>query len=313
MRKILRLGTRGSPLALLQAEEVKKKIVTEYDKISKNLEIEVVPIRTTGDWQPDQKELSFRDIGGTKEFFTKEIDEALIQHHIDIAVHSMKDVAGQLPSRIEMAAVLPRIDPRDAFISQKAQRLEDLSPGSVVGTSSLRRQAQILAVRPDLKVIPFRGNVETRLQKLAEGKADATLLALAGLMRLGLQHLASSVLNLDVMLPAAAQGALGIAIRQNDEEMRQLLTPVNSNETWFCVNAERALLKALDGSCRTPIGSFAYYTAPGQIALEAVAARADGSQLLRMKSEGKESEAEMIGTHLGVRMREQLPADFFDY
>jgi hydroxymethylbilane synthase len=311
MKKILRLGSRGSPLALLQAEETRKNLFLSHAGLADEVEIEIVPILTSGDWRPEHREQSFRELGGNKELFTKEIDEALLSGTIDMAVHSMKDVAAFLPPRMEIMAVLQRVDPRDAFIGRAAKTFEDLPQSAIVGTSSLRRQAQILALRPDLRVVSLRGNVETRLKKLADGQADATLLALAGLMRLGLQDRVSSVLPTDVILPAAAQGAIGIAARTDDDEMRNLLQAVNVQDSFVCIAAERAFLRKLDGSCHTPIGALAYYDEPGHIELEGVAAKSDGTCMVRLKTGGPADKAEQLGEELGERVRAQLPADFF--
>ena len=274
--------------------------------------IEIVPIRTSGDWRPDQAELSFRETGGNKELFTKEIEEALLGDFIDMAVHSMKDVASHLPKGLEIAAMLDRIDPRDAFIGRAVGQLDALPQGAVVGTSSLRRQAQLLARRPDLRIVPVRGNVGTRLEKLKDGKFDATILAMAGLERLGLRHVANSVLEPDVMLPAAAQGVVGIEIHSGNTAMRDLLAPIHSRETAACVGAERALLRVLDGSCQTPIGAFAHMIDPTHLLLEAVAARPDGTSLLRLTADGEVTQAEKIGMKLGRQMKDSLPSDFFE-
>jgi hydroxymethylbilane synthase len=311
MKKTYRLGSRGSPLALLQAEEVRKLLLSSHPDLAGKGGIEIVPISTSGDWRPEHKEQSFRDLGGNKELFTKEIDEALLSGAIDMAVHSMKDVSTWLPQGIEIMAVLQRVDPRDAFLGRTAKKFEDLPQGATIGTSSLRRQAQILVCRPDLKIVPMRGNVETRLKKLADGKADATLLALAGLTRLGLQDRVSSVLSTDVMLPAAAQGAVGVAARTEDSDMRRLLQPLDVRESHMCVTAERALLNKLDGSCDTPIGALARIIADRQIEIEGLVAKPDGTSLVRMKISGAAGQAEQLGETLGARIKAQLPPDFF--
>jgi hydroxymethylbilane synthase len=311
MKKTLRLGSRGSPLALLQAEETQKKLFASCPGLAEEVEIQIVPIVTSGDWRPEHREQSFRELGGNKELFTKEIDEALLDGHIDMAVHSMKDVGTWLPERMEFMAVLQRVDPRDAFIGRDAQRLEDLPKGATVGTASLRRQAQILAFRPDLRVVPLRGNVETRLKKLAEGQADATLLALAGLTRLGLRDRVSSVLSTDIVLPAAAQGAIGIAARRDDDDVRSLLQKINVRDAFVCVAAERAFLRKLDGSCHTPIGALALLDTVGRLHIEGVAAKPDGTSVVRMHANGAAEAAEQIGDALGERVKDALPPDFF--
>lgn len=311
MKKTLRLGTRGSPLALLQAEETQKTLFSSSPEMQAEVEIQIVPILTSGDWRPEQRDQSFRDLGGNKELFTKEIDEALLNGHIDMAVHSMKDVATFLPAGLAIMAMLRRADVRDAFIGRDAHNLSDLPEGAVVGTSSLRRQSQILAHRPDLKVVPIRGNVETRLNKLAAGQVDATLLAMAGLARLGLQDRVSSPLPTDLMLPAAAQGAIGLIAREDDDEVRTILQNVNVRETFICVEAERAFLRKLDGSCHTPIGALARLIPDGSLQLDGMASKADGTWMIRLQASGLSEDAEQIGTELGSRVKEKLPADFF--
>jgi hydroxymethylbilane synthase len=223
----------------------------------------------------------------------------------------MKDLGSQLPPNLEIAVLLERIDARDAFIGNKAKTLDELPNGARVGTSSLRRQSQILARRPDLHVVPLRGNVDTRLRKLAEGIADATLLAVAGLKRLGAADRISSIMEMDMMLPAAAQGAIGIETRKGDDDLRKLLAPLNCAETFTCISAERALLKVLDGSCRTPIAAYAHLTTGGQIKLDALVAKPDGTELLRMEASGAAKDAETIGADLGHKFKGRLPADFF--
>ena len=315
MKKILRIGTRGSPLALVQAEEVRRKLLTAYPGLEKESTIEIVPIHTAGDWKPGQQENRFIDLAGNKGLFTREIEEALQNGHIDLAVHSMKDVAGRLTDGLEFTALLERADPRDAFIGRTVQVLDELPAGAAVGTSSLRRQSQILAQRPDLRVVPLRGNVDTRLRKLADGMADATLLAVAGLVRLGITDKISSIMDTDAMLPAPAQGAIGIEIRRDDIAMRELLTPLNSQATFICVGAERALLQALGGDCQTPIAALARLTKTEQgqdeITLEALVAKPDGTATVRLANKGSASHFISIGTELGEKLKSRIPPDFF--
>lgn len=312
MKKPLRLGTRGSPLALLQAEEVRAKLRAAHPGLENDYAIEIVPIRTTGDWKPEQRESRFIELGGNKGLFTKEIEDALLGDHIDLAVHSMKDVAGRLPDGLEIAALLERLDPRDAFIGRTAKTLDALPAGAVIGTSSLRRQAQILARRPDLRVAPLRGNVDTRLKKLADGKADATLLAVAGLKRLGAESKISSILETDVMLPSPAQGAIGIEIRRGDEALRRLLAPLNHAATSVCVGAERALLAVLDGSCQTPVGALAQFTGADEIRLEALVAKPDGSAIIRRSGKGLSRDFAVLGDALGRKLKDEIPPGFFE-
>lgn len=304
--RTLRLGTRGSPLALRQAEEARQKLMALHPEVA----IDVVPIRTNGDWQPGQKDRSFIDGGGNKGIFTKEIEDALNSGDIDLAAHSMKDVASVLPGGLVIGALLERADPRDAFLSRKAKTLDELPAGSTVGTSSVRRQAQILARRADLRIVPLRGNVDTRLRKLDEGAADATLLAVAGLARLGAADRITSILATDIILPSGAQGAIGIEIREKDEELRAQLQSLNHTPTSICVRAERAFLRMLDASCQTPVAALARLQGDS-ITLEGLAARPDGSSLIRMKETGSARDPEALGAALGEGMKAKLPPGFF--
>lgn len=247
----VKIGTRGSPLALWQANEVRSQLIASHGL--DDAEVEVCTFKTTGDKIQDK---SLREFGG-KGLFTKEIEDALLSGEIALAVHSMKDMPTLLPDGLEICCVLKRADVRDAFLSPKATRLADLPEGAIVGTSSLRRQAQVRRMRPDLKVVEFRGNVETRLRKLSEGVADATFLAAAGLKRLGKEELITSYVEPEDMLPAVAQGAICIEIPSDDIETRNLLQPLHHEETAICVAAERSFLGKLDGSCRTPIAGLA--------------------------------------------------------
>jgi len=299
----LRIGTRGSPLALAQAHEVRDRLLSVHDGLS----VEIVVISTTGDKVQDRR---LSEIGG-KGLFTKEIQEALLDGRIDIAAHSMKDVETWLPDETAIAVVLEREDPRDVFLSPKAGTLDELPAGAVVGTSSLRRQAQILHRRPDLRVDTLRGNVQTRLRKLGEGVVDATLLALAGLKRLGNEGVAQSVIDIDVVLPAVAQGIIGIEVRREDDRVRNLLAPLDHPPTWTRMAAERAMLAALDGSCETPIGGLAKLIADGRIELTGLVAMPDGSQLHRMSETAAVADAQVLGTELGRALRARMPADFF--
>jgi hydroxymethylbilane synthase len=247
----IRIGTRGSPLALAQARQVAARLVAAHG-FSED-QCELVVIKTTGDKITDRPLI---ETGG-KGLFTKELEEALFAATIDLAVHSMKDVPAILPPGLAISTILEREDPRDAFVSLKYASLADLPQGAVVGTSSPRRKAQALRARPDLSVVEFRGNVETRLRKLSEGVADATFLACAGLNRLGLSQHITAVMEPNVMLPAVAQGAIGLEIRAEDMTTAALLGPLNDAKTAACVAAERAYLSRLEGSCRTPIAGFA--------------------------------------------------------
>ncbi|HUY68401.1 MAG TPA: hydroxymethylbilane synthase, partial [Alphaproteobacteria bacterium] len=274
-------------------------------------EIELTPIRTAGDWKPEHKERSFALLGGNRDLFTKEIEDALLTGYIDIAVHSMKDVATVLDPRIAIAALLERADPRDAFIGHSARALETLPEGATVGSASLRRQAQILVKRPDLRVVPLRGNVDTRLGKLAKGQVDATILAVAGLARLGAFNRISSILDVATMLPSACQGVIGVEARRDDEQAQKLLAPLGHAATSACVAAERAFVKALEGSCNTPIAALAQIGKDGMLRLEGLAARPDGSEIVRQDNSGPPAEAAQLGATLGEDLKSRLPPDFF--
>ncbi|MEI9902400.1 MAG: hydroxymethylbilane synthase [Hyphomicrobium sp.] len=258
----IRIGTRGSPLALAQAHQVAARLTAAHALAPDQCEI--VIIKTTGDRITDRPLIE----AGGKGLFTKELEEALYAGSIDLAVHSMKDMPALLPPGLAIAAILEREDPRDAFVSLKYASLADMPAGAIVGTSSPRRRAQVLRARPDLAVVEFRGNVETRLRKLEEGVADATFLACAGLNRLGLSRHITEVMDTAVMLPAVAQGAIGIEIRAIDETIAGLLGPLDDARTALCVAAERAYLSQLEGSCRTPIAGFASWRAAASTCAE---------------------------------------------
>jgi hydroxymethylbilane synthase len=284
----IRIGTRGSPLALIQAREVETRLEAAHGP--GRLAFEVKVIRTTGDRIQDRP---LAEAGG-KGLFTKEIEEALLGGEVDIAVHSMKDMPTILPAGLALAAFLPREDVRDALISPRAASLADLPGGAVVATSSLRRQAQVQHLRPDIRVVPMRGNVETRLRKLAEGVADATLLALAGLNRLGMADRAAAPVPVEQMLPAVAQGAIGAEIRAGDQEMAQILAPLNHEPTALAVAAERVFLARLEGSCRTPIAALGeLLEAPGglRFAFRGMILSPDGRQCFKARREGRPEEA----------------------
>ncbi len=300
----LRLGTRGSPLALAQANEVRARLASADSQLA----VEIVVIKTTGDRVQDR---TLADIGG-KGLFTKEIEEALLAGRIDAAVHSMKDVPTWLPEGLEIGAILPREDPRDAIISAGGQDLAGLPAGSVVGTASLRRQAQVLLARPDLRVVPFRGNVQTRLRRLADGAVDATLLAMAGLNRLGLSGEVSAVLAPEDMLPAVAQGAIGLEIRRDDAGTRGALAALDDRDSAIRVAAERACLAVLDGSCRTPIAAFAELEDGGAaLHLRALVVLPDGSQAHRAERRGPASAAVALGRDAGAALRAAAGPAFF--
>lgn len=272
MSQKLRIGTRASPLALAQVD----LLIAALEKSHPDIACEIVPITTTGD-KSQAANTPLPENGG-KGFFLKELEEALIGKSIDCAVHSMKDVPGYLPEGLAIPCILPRNDPRDAFFSKKAKTIHDLPQGAVVGSTSPRRAAIILSIRPDLEVVTFRGNIDTRLKKLEEGIVDATILAVAGLNRLGRAELLENILEPEVMLPAVGQGAIGIEIREGDEKTRALLTPANCAVSQLRVTAERAYLTAMGGSCKTALA--ALMSVPdkdGNIAFNALFAMPDGS------------------------------------
>ena len=299
----LLIGTRGSPLALWQARHVWVRLLEAAHLGEGAIGLSV--ITTSGDRIKDKP---LRDFGG-KGLFTKEIDEALLRGDVDMAVHSMKDVETDLPAGLCIAAILPRGDVRDAFISTKAPSLAGLPPGLAVGTSSLRRQAQIMRLRPDLRVVNFRGNVETRLKKLAEGQVDATLLALAGLERLGLASHATSILSTEEMLPAVAQGAIGVTCRSDDARTRALLEPLNDPVSAATVACERAYLSRLEGSCKTPIAGLAEIE-QGILRFRGMILTPDGSEYYGIELTGAAENAPSIGTDAGEELRARAGPDF---
>ena len=300
----LRIGTRGSPLALAQAGMVRAALAQAHGFDPARIELEV--IRTTGDRIQDRP---LAEAGG-KGLFAKEIEEALLDRRIDLAVHSSKDMPTFLPDGLVLTAFLKREDARDAFVSRKARTLAELQRGAVVGTSSPRRQALLRRMRPDLRVVDLRGNVETRLRKIDEGAADATLLALAGLKRLGLTNVVASVFELDEFLPAVGQGAIGIETRADDAKTRGLLTPLNDPGTAAALATERAFLAALDGSCRTPIAGYASVSGD-RVTFHGMIVRPDGSEAFETRREGEIAYVEMLGTDAGRELKGRANPDFF--
>jgi hydroxymethylbilane synthase len=299
----LRIGTRGSPLALVQARMVRARLAAIAGVDEERIALTV--IRTSGDVIQDR---TLAEAGG-KGLFTKEIEEALIAGTIDLAVHSAKDVPTVLPDGLTIAAVLPREDARDVFIGRDVKALPELAAGAVVGTASLRRQAIVKRLRPDLEVVPIRGNVETRLRKLKEGAVDATLLALAGLKRLGLTDAASSIFSVDEFLPAVGQGIVAIETRADDRATRTVLAALDHAETATAFAAERAFLEVLDGSCRTPIAGHAT-VAGGQVRLRGLIAKPDGTAAFECAREGAASEAAALGRDAGAELKRRAGPDF---
>jgi hydroxymethylbilane synthase len=301
----LRIGTRGSPLALAQADETRARLIAAHPHLAAPGRIEICVIKTTGDKVQDRP---LSEIGG-KGLFTKEIEEALLAGEIDVAVHSMKDVPTFLPDGLVIDCLLPREDPRDVLIATVGTSIATLPRGAVVGSASLRRAAQVKALRPDLSIVPLRGNVETRIAKVQRGDATATLLALAGLKRLHKQNVATAILSVDEILPAVAQGAIGLETRAGDGRVNALLAPLNDRSTQLRVAAERACLAVLDGSCRTPIAAFAELTGD-VMRLRALIALPDGSQVHRQDATGTLSDAAALGVQIGRKLKEIAGPDF---
>ncbi|HWL71969.1 MAG TPA: hydroxymethylbilane synthase [Geminicoccus sp.] len=291
----LNIGTRGSPLALAQAEIVRAALFQAWPDLAIEDAVTIKVIKTTGDKIQDR---TLAELGG-KGLFTKEIEEALYAKEIDLAVHSMKDMPTVLPDGLAILAVLPRADVRDLLIGPYGG-LESIPPDAVVGTASLRRQAQLLAHRPDLQVVPLRGNVQTRLAKLARGDVAATFLAKAGLDRMGMHDVPSVPLEPDVMLPAVAQGAIGIEARLDDQRVAELLAKLDDPLTHACIRAERAMLQVLDGSCRTPIAGLARQLADGRLRLDGLVASPDGRRVARAGAEG--SDPLTLGDEVGQEL-----------
>ncbi len=297
MTALLRIGTRGSLLALTQATLVKNALAAAHPVLAAPGAIAIQVIKTTGDLVQDR---NLSEIGG-KGLFTREIEEALVAGDIDVAVHSMKDVPTVLPRGLAITTILERGDPRDALIGPYAS-LADLPRGATVGTSSLRRGAQVLHARPDVTIVPFRGNVDTRLRKLRDGQVDATLLAAAGLNRLNLAGEAAALLDHAVMLPAIAQGAIGLEARIADARIAAYLAPLDHAETHLCVRAERSLLATLDGNCRTPIGGYARLSHDGrmhQLTLDGLLISPDGRNRFRERQSAPPDQAEALGVSVG--------------
>jgi len=300
----LRIGTRGSPLALWQAHETRRGLMAAHDL--PETAFQIVVIKVMGDQVLDR---ALKDIGG-KGLFTREIEEALLSGEIDIAVHSMKDMPTLQPVGLLLDCYLPRADVRDAFVSLRYGSLNDLPQGAKVGTSSLRRRAQLAHRLPDLHLVEFRGNVQTRLQKLADGVADATFLAMAGLTRLGLADQARGGVAVEEMLPAVAQGAIGVERRADDERVAQMLAAIHHGPTGLQLAAERAFLARLDGSCETPIAGLAVLEGD-QLWLRGEILRPDGSRVIAGARRGKASDGAAVGRDLAEELLAQAGAGFF--
>jgi hydroxymethylbilane synthase len=300
----LRIGTRGSPLALAQAHETRRRLMAAFDL--PEAAFEIVVIKTTGDRILDRP---LKEIGG-KGLFTREIEDDMLAGRIDIAVHSMKDMPVAQPEGLLLGCYLPREDVRDAFVSPHAGGLADLSPGTKVGTSSLRRKAQLLNRRPDLEVVEFRGNVQTRLRKLEEGVAACTFLAMAGLNRLGMTHVATATIATEEMLPAVAQGAIGIERRADDARAAAMLEAIHHGPTGRRLAAERAFLAALDGSCETPIAGLAELDG-GTLRLRGEILRTDGSEALADDQSGAVEDGPEMGRAMAHALLDRAGDGFF--
>lgn len=307
MTQTIRIGTRGSKLALVQTHMVADALRRAHP----GMQVEIREILTSGDWKPEHGETRLAEAAGGKGLFAKEIERALIDGVIDCGVHSLKDMPSFLPPGLEISHVLEREDPRDVFISDKYGSLADMPPGAVIGTSALRRQALILNRRPDLKVIPLRGNVPTRIEKMRAGQADALILASAGLTRLGLISEIKEYFSADDFLPGAAQGVIGIEARSDDMATKNILEALDHSETHLIVLSERAALQTLDGSCRTPVGAHAVRKAGQKMHLRVRVISPDGRDVYADEIEGvvqTREEAERLGQVVGLRLKARVPA-----
>ena len=302
--RLLRIGSRGSPLALVQARQVQTALAVACGIVAEQFEIKI--IRTSGDKIQDRP---LADAGG-KGLFTKEIEEALLSGAIDFAVHSSKDIPAVLPAGLTLAAFLPREDPRDALVSSKAKTLGELPRNALVGTSSPRRQALLMRARPDLRIAPLRGNVETRLRKIEASEMDAAVLAVAGLKRLGLFSAMATALEVEEFLPAAGQGAIAIETRAADESARAHAAAVDDTDTHTALAAERAFLAALGGSCRTPIAGHARLDGDA-VRFRGLIAKTDGSDTIEVSRQGRRTDAASLGADAGHEIRARAGDGFF--
>ncbi|MCH2166454.1 MAG: hydroxymethylbilane synthase [Oceanicola sp.] len=306
----LKIGTRGSPLALAQAYETRRRLGAAFDLPEEAFEI--VVIKTTGDDRfLIEADKPLKELGG-KGLFTREIEDDLLSGKIDIAVHSMKDMPVEQPAGLLLETYLPREDVRDAFVTLDGRNFTDLAEGAVVGTSSLRRRAQLLHRRPDLQIVEFRGNVQTRMRKLQDGVAEGTFLACAGLNRLGMDEVKRTPISENDLLPAVAQGAIGIERRADDSRTAEMLEAIHDGPTGMRLAAERAYLAALDGSCETPIAGLAELDG-GQIRLRGEILRPDGSEMLDDHGSAPIEDGAALGHEVAARLLERAPQDFFDW
>ena len=291
---ILRIGTRGSKLALVQSEWVKKEVQSRHPEVR----VELIKIKTKGDKIVDAP---LSKVGG-KGLFVKEIEDALLKRDVDLAVHSMKDVPAELQKGLKLSVYPKRGDPRDAFVSGHFSTVEELPQGASVGTSSLRRSAQLLHIRPDLQIVPLRGNVDTRLRKLDSGDLHAIVLAAAGLKRLGLSDRITALLSPEVFLPAIGQGVLGLEVREDDQKTQDLISFLNDLETELAARAERAFLKELEGGCQVPLAGYAKVER-NRIVMDGLVAELDGSVILRQQRSGGKDKPEELGVALARQLK----------
>jgi hydroxymethylbilane synthase len=296
LRKEIRIGTRASALALWQAEWVKSELEKKYPGMT----VSLTKIKTTGDKILD---VPLAQVGG-KGLFVKEIEEAMLAHEIDIAVHSMKDVPTMFPDGLHLSCITKREDARDALLTRNNMKFKDLPQGATIGTSSLRRQAQLMSVRPDFKIAQLRGNVDTRLRKLKEGQFDAIILAAAGVRRLGLAENVSEYIDPSISLPAIGQGALGIECRVDDRELNDLIAFFNHQDTRTCVTGERALLRRLEGGCQVPIACYGQMV-NGKLHLIGLVGSVDGKRIIKETIEGEADKAEKLGVTLAEKLLKQ--------
>jgi hydroxymethylbilane synthase len=303
MPEELRIGTRGSQLALFQANWVKENLVQAHP----HLQVTLIKIKTTGD---QIRDAPLAKIGG-KGLFVKEIEESLIKKRIDLAVHSIKDVPAELPLGLNLSVITKREDPRDVFISKNGALLNDLSQGAKIGTSSLRRQAQLLHFRRDLQMVPLRGNLDTRLKKIKAMNLDGIVLALAGVKRLGLEERITEIIPTEISLPAIGQGALGIETRIDDKRVEERIKFLNDEDSWIAVSAERAFLKKLDGGCQVPIAAFARIFGT-TLQIDGLVGTLDGKRLIRHHREGPIEKSESLGIELAEILLDKGAKEILD-
>lgn len=300
----IKLGTRNSPLAMAQANSVKMAL----EKDQPDVTVEIIPIQSQADWKKADGELPLAEEAGGKGMFATEIERMILDGTVDAGVHSLKDMATDLPDGLAINHVLPRADVRDAFISAKADKIENLPQNAVIGTCSPRRAALALHQRPDFKVVPFRGNVGTRLDKVRSGQVDATFLAMAGLERLGIEDEMIHPMAVNDFLPACGQGVICIETRKKDSATQGILSSINCNDTYLCALAEREVLRILDGSCQTPIAAHAVIEGEA-LTLKAAVLSLNGQQIFIQEKSNALSEAQAIGIEVGKSLKAQIPTD----